>query len=134
MFIGVTVKTVESEMPLQVAVIVVVPAANEVANPIEPAVLTIVAIDCDDEVQLATFVNIRVVLSENVPVAMNCCVAPRAMFGLAGVTVMEESVAEVTLRVAELDIMLPDEAVIVVLPVATAVANPVLSIVATAVV
>jgi hypothetical protein len=56
------------------------------------------------------------------------------MFGLAGVTVMEESVAEVTLRVAELDIMLPDEAVIVVLPVATAVANPVLSIVATAVV
>jgi hypothetical protein len=34
-----------------------------------------------------------VVLSEYVPVAVNCCVAPKAILGLAGVTSIEVSVA-----------------------------------------
>jgi hypothetical protein len=35
------------------------------------------------------------VLSEYVPVAVNCCVEPKAIPGLAGVTSIEDSVAPV---------------------------------------
>ena len=81
-------------MPLQVALIVVVPVASEVTSSLEPAVLLIVATDCDDELQLTKVVSTCVVLSENVPVAVNCSVVPGAMLGFAGVTAIERSVAE----------------------------------------
>jgi len=39
--------------------------------------LPIVAMDCDDELQLTKVVSTCVALSENVPMAVNCSVAPR---------------------------------------------------------
>jgi len=53
------------------------------------------------------------------------------MVGLAGVTVMEDRVAEVTVRVVSPEI-LPEVAMMVVLPGVTAVARPLLLMVATA--
>ena len=56
------------------------------------------------------------------PVAENCPVAPGAIDGLVGLTVMDTS-ATVTVRTVELE-KIPDLAAIVVVPVATAVASP----------
>jgi hypothetical protein len=56
-------------------------------------------------------------------VAVNCCVVLFAIEGLIGVTAIDVSVAAVTVRVVDPDI-LPDVALIVVEPVATGVANP----------
>ncbi len=61
--------------------------------------------------------------SENVPVAANCLVVPTALVELKGVTEIETSAAGIT--VSEVDpVMLPDVAVIVVDPVETDVARP----------
>ena len=54
---------------------------------------------------------------------MSCWVVPDAMLGLVGVTAMDTSVAEVTVRVVDPE-MIPDAAVIVVEPAATEVAIP----------
>ena len=54
---------------------------------------------------------------------MNCCFVPFAMLGLVGVTPMDTSVAGVTVSVMVAEI-LPDVAVIVVVPVDTEVASP----------
>ena len=61
--------------------------------------------------------------------AANCFVFPTGMLGLAGVTVMEDRVAEVTVRSVFPEI-LPEIAVIVVVPAAPAVARPLLLTVA----
>jgi hypothetical protein len=42
-----------------------------------------------------------VLLSVNVPVAVNCCVTPSAMLGIAGVTAMDTNVAGVMVTVVE---------------------------------
>lgn len=63
-------------------------------------------------------------LSENVPVAVNCSVVPVTMVGLAGVTAMDTSVADVTVRVAE-PVTLPETAVILTVPGAAVVTSPV---------
>jgi hypothetical protein len=120
---GVTVRAVEPEMPPEVAVIVAVPTATGVALPLETAASLIAATDVADELQVTEAVRSCVVLSENVPVAVNCWVVPRAMLGLVGVTAMETRVADVTDRVVEPE-TLPDAAVIVAVPAATAVAFP----------
>jgi hypothetical protein len=52
--------------------IVVVPVPTEVAMPLLPAALLMVATDVTDELQVADMVRSCVVLSENVPVALNC--------------------------------------------------------------
>ena len=65
---GVTVSVVDPDMPPDVAVIVVEPAATEIANPI----LLIVATAGMAELQVAAVVRSCVVLSEYVPVAVNC--------------------------------------------------------------
>ena len=62
--------------------------------------------------------------------AVNCWMAPAGMLGLAGVTDMEERVAEVAVRVV-LPEIIPELAVMVALPAATAVARPVLLTIAT---
>ena len=67
--------------------------------------------------------------------AVNCCVTPPAMLGLAGVTVMEDMVPEVpvpepTVRVA-VPWIPPNMAVMVAVPDAMPVANPLLLTVAT---
>ena len=61
------------------------------------------------------------------PMAMNCWMAPT---GMAGIGVMEDRVAEVTVRVV-LPEILPEVAVMVAAPTAPAVARPVLLTVAT---
>ena len=69
------------------------------------------------------------------PVAVNCWVIPEGMvgmLGLAGVTDMEERVAEVTVKVVLPEIF-PEVAVMVTLPAAMAVARPLLLTIATAV-
>lgn len=112
---GVTVRVVEPETLPDVAVIVVEPAATEVAIPLEPVALLIEAAPVLEELQLTDAVISCVVLSENVPVAVNCCVVPFAMLGLVGVTVMATSCAAVTVRRVEPD-TLPAFAEIVALP------------------
>ncbi len=62
-------------------------------------------------------------LSEKIPVAVNCLVVPAAILGLAGVTATDTSVAEVTVRLVEPE-MLPEAAVMVVLPTAADEAFP----------
>jgi len=67
-----------------------------------------------------------------VPVAVNCWVIPTGilgMLGLAGATEIEDRGAEFTVRLA-LPEILPEVAVMAVLPAATAVARPLLSTVA----
>lgn len=55
--------------------------------------------------------------------AMSCAVNPTAIPGLTGVTAMETKVAFLTISVVVAE-MLPDVAVIVLLPAATEVASP----------
>jgi hypothetical protein len=106
-----------------VAVIVVEPAATDAAKPLDPTALLIVAAPAIDELHVTAAVKSCVVLSEYVPMAVNCWVVPNAMLGPVGVTVRDTSVAEVTVRVVDPEI-LPDVAVIVVEPAATEVARP----------
>ena len=69
---GVTVRVVDPVVLPDVAVIVAVPAATEMTMPFEPAVLLIDATLVLEEFQVTVDVKSCVVLSENVPVAMNC--------------------------------------------------------------
>jgi hypothetical protein len=119
----VTVSVVDPDLPPDIALIVVEPAVAEVASPLDPAELLMAATAAVDEYQVTAVVRSCVVLSENVPVALNCCVVPLTMLGLVGVTAMDTSVAEVTVIVADPD-MFPDVAVIVVEPTAAEVARP----------
>ena len=63
--------------------------------------------------------------------AVNCCVAPKSMTGLGGVIAIDVSVTIVNCAVLEVTPL--KLAVIVVVPAATDVANPVVLIAATAV-
>jgi hypothetical protein len=119
----VTFSVVVPETVPRVAVIVVEPSATDVASPLEPAVLLIVAKDPVEELHVTDSVIFCVVLSEYVPVAVNCFVVPFAMLGLVGVTAIEDSVAFVTVRVVVPETG-PRVAVIVVGPTATDVASP----------
>ena len=90
---GVTVRVVDAEMFLNAAVIVVEPTAREMACPWEPAVLLIDATPVLEELQVVCAVRSCVVLSENVPMAVNCWVEPLAIPGLAGVIAIDASLA-----------------------------------------
>ena len=61
---GVTVSVVEPEIFPDLAVIVVVPAAFEVAFPFNPAALLMVATDLTEELQVTDVVRFCVLLSE----------------------------------------------------------------------
>jgi len=65
--------------------------------------------------------------SVNVPVAMNCCVVPDPMDGPGGFTVIETSVALLTVRVVEA-VIEPDVAEMLELPVAMQVVKPALPV------
>src|SRR5579859_217972 len=112
------------------AVICVVPAATPVARP----VAEIVAVAGVPEFQVTVADMSDEVPSLNVPVAVNCCVAPTfKCAGVAGVTAIE--VREKTVSVtAGVDVTPACDAVICVVPAATPVARPVAEIVAVAVV
>ena len=126
---AVTVSKVEPLMDDDVAVIVEVPTPAPVARPEAPMVAVVVV--PDDQATLD--VRFCVEPSLNVPVAVNCCVAPLAIDGFAGVTAIDCSVAAVTVRVVE-PLIAPDVALIVEFPTAAPVARPVVLIVAVAVV
>jgi len=120
-----TVRVVFPEIVPEVAVMVAEPTVTAV---VRPPVLT-VATAVFDEVQVTEMVISRVVPSENVPVAVNCWVAPTDRLGLDGVTAMDDRVAEFTVRVVFPEIV-PEVAVMVVTPVVRAVARPLLLTVA----
>src|SRR5216684_62412 len=122
---GVTVSSVEPVMLPLVAEIVEVPTPTAVASPVLLIVATVPVAEAHTALP-----STCVELSLNVPVAVNCCVAPLPIDGFAGVTAMEVSVAAVTVSSVE-PVMLPLVAEIVEVPTPTAVANPVLLIVAT---
>jgi hypothetical protein len=124
---GVTVRVVEPEMFPEVAVIVVAPAATAVAS---PAVLIVAAAGVL-EFHVALEVRFSVVPLLSVPVAVNCRVSPVASEELAGVTAMDTKVAAVAVSPVD-PWMLPEVAVMVVVPGATAVASPAALIVAAA--
>jgi hypothetical protein len=119
---AVTVNIVDPDMLPDIAMIVAEPAAAPVANPFEPAALLIVAAAVS-ELHVAAAVKSCVVLSEKVPVALNCWVVPLAMLGFVGVTARDTSIAGFTVSVVD-PAMLPDAAEIVVDPAATDAANP----------
>ena len=68
----VTVNVVLPEISPDVAVIVVMPANSEVASPLKPAALLMVAIAGTEDVQVTDDVRFCVVASVNIPVAINC--------------------------------------------------------------
>jgi hypothetical protein len=114
--------TIKGALPLtapSVAEMVVVPMFNPVASP-----LTVIeAMLVTDDLQVTTPVTSCTLLSEKVPVAVNCCAIPSGMLPFPGVTAIEVRTAEVTVRVVDPEIA-PSVAEMVVLPVATALASP----------
>jgi len=124
---GVTVSVVLPDIFVagSMAVIEIEPVAADVAKPFEPAALLILATPVGDEPQVTDAVKFCVVLSEYVPVAVNCFVVPSGILGLVGVTAMDTSVAGVTVNAVLPDMFVAGSmAVIVAEPVPAAVAKP----------
>jgi hypothetical protein len=107
------------EIVPEVVVMVAVPPATAVARPL----LSILATNVLDELQVTCVVTSWLVPSEYAPEAANCWVDPTCIFRLADVTDMEDRVAEVTVRVV-LPAIVPEVAVMIGVPAATAVARP----------
>jgi len=122
-----TVRAALPEILPWVAVMFAGPTATAVARPLPLTVAT----DVFDELQVTCVVISSVVPSEYVPMAVNRWLAPAGMLGATGVTPMEDKVAAVTVRVV-LTEMVPWVAVMVAAPTVTAVARPLLLIVASA--
>jgi len=100
------------------------PAAAPVATPVfRPTVAVLVS----DEVQFTDAVRFWVLLSVYIPVAVNACVRPLAMEGLAGVTAMETKAAAVTVSCAVPDLLVLGSVAVMVTgpPAAAPVATPV---------
>ena len=125
----VTLRVVEPEVRPELAVIVVVPAAREVALP----ATSIAATELLEEVQATADVRSCVLLSVKVPMAVNCWDVPLAMLELVGVTATDRSVAVVTVRVV-VPVLPPVVALMVVEPAARAEAIPAAFMVAVVVV
>src|SRR5271167_2312160 len=126
---AVTVSKVEPLMDDDVAVIVEVPTPAPLASPAALIAAAVVVA----ELHVTVPVKFCVVPSLNVPVAMNCCVAPLVIEGFAGVTAIDCSVAAVTVRTVA-PLIAPDVALIVEVPTPAPVARPAVVIVAVAVV
>ena len=119
----VTVKGVDPLIVPEVAVMFAVPSPTLLANPCVGETLLIVATDGVSELHCAVSVIFCVLPSVNVPVAVNCCVVPTEMTGIAGVTAIETRTAGETVNVVE-PLTVPEVAVTVVLPKATLLASP----------
>ena len=115
---------------LRAALMVADPEATPVASPEE----LIVATEAFEDVHVTEDVTSPVVPSVYVAVAWNCCVEPAAKLVLAGVTAIDDTVAdaEPTVRVA-FPLTPLSVAVMVAEPAATPVASPAELMVATAV-
>jgi hypothetical protein len=81
------------------AVTFVVPTARAVASPFDPAALLRVATDVLDEFQVDQVVRFCVVLSTNVPLALNCTFNPWGTFTVAGATAIDCTGDEVSVAV-----------------------------------
>lgn len=114
-----TVNPVEPLTVLKVAVIVELPGATLVTSP----VLLIVATAGVEELHNTDPVMSCVLLSLNVPVAVNCDVVPVDIDPFAGVTASDTRPALVTVRDA-VPLMEPDATVIVEVPAPRLLANP----------
>jgi hypothetical protein len=110
-----------------VAVIVAWPVATPVTTPALFTLATLLAFD----VHVTLVVISRVVLSENVPVAVNCSVWPAVKIVLGTLIAIDDSVALVTIMLVE-PLSPPELAVMVAVPLATAVAKPLAEMVAIA--
>jgi len=103
----------------EVAVIVTEPRLRPVPSP-----LTVIdTIELSVELQVTELVMSCFVLSEKVPVAVNCCTVPSGMETLTGVTTIETRKALVTVSDAVPE-TLPEVAEMIVVPAASAFANP----------
>ena len=80
----VTASEVDPDILPDVAVIVVEPAATDVALPLEPAALLMAATVVDDDFQVTDVVRFCVELSEYVPVAVNCFDVPAQCLDWSG--------------------------------------------------
>jgi len=96
---------------------VVEPVAKALANPVALIEATVPF----EELQVTELVRSWDDPSLNLPLAVNCCVAPTGIEGLLGLTVIELRL--ITVRVI-MPVIGPDVACIVVVPTASAVANP----------
>ena len=123
--VTVSVAVPDLPVPISVAVIVVMPTADETANPLEPAALLTVATEISEDVHVTDDVRSCVVRSEYVPVAVNGCFVPRAILRLTGVTATDTNFAAVTVSFAvPVFPVAGSEAVIAVMPAAEEAANP----------
>ena len=114
-----TVKTVDPVTNAEVALMVADPVPMLVASP----TLLMLAVETVSEAHVAVELRSCVLPSLNVPVAINCCVVPKAMKGFAGVTAIDCRTAAVTLIVV-LPLIVPEVAIICAEPVPTLNANP----------
>lgn len=111
---AVTVRFVVPVTDPEVALIVVGPALKAVDTPVEAILAKFGA----EELQLTVVVRFCCVPSLKVPVAVNCCVAPVTMVGLAGLTEIDRRVAEFTVTCVD-PLIEPEVAVIVAGPAPT---------------
>jgi hypothetical protein len=123
-----TVRLVEPLTVPKAAAMVVVPVATLVATP----VLAIVAAAGLEELHTTDPEISCMLVSLNVPVAVNCLVVCAGIVEFAGATVSDTRLAPVTVKVA-VPLTDPEAAVIVVVPVCRPAASPVESTVATVV-
>jgi hypothetical protein len=121
-----TLRLVEPLTEPKAAVIDVEPTPVPV---IRPPTVTVATAEFD-ELQLTELVRLTVLPFVYVPVAVNCWLVPLVIEVFEGVTAMETKAGGFTVRVA-VPVTPPDVALIVVLPVATVVARPVVPTVAT---
>ncbi len=105
--------------PGKAATISVEPAETGVTTPV---LLLIVATDGLEELQVTWVVISWLVPSENAPMATNCWMVSTCKDGTID---REDKVAEVTVRIVLAEI-LPEAAVMVVVPAATPIARPLL--------
>ncbi len=98
---GVTVSEVVFEYMLpKAAKTVEVPAARQVARPLDPAAVLIAATAVTDDIQVTDVVRSCVVPSLYSPVATNCLVVVLALIGLKGVTEIDKSLTGFTVTIA----------------------------------
>jgi hypothetical protein len=116
---AVTVSTVDPLTVPDVALTVAVPVPTLCPSP----ALLIVAVVGVSEDHVAVLVRSCVLPSVNVPVAVNCCVVPNAIDGVAGVTANDISVAAVTVSVVD-PLTPPTLAVMFALPTPAPLATP----------
>jgi len=110
-----TVRTAEPLTPPELAPMVLVPAALQLARPATLGALAMVATGAEVELQWLFSVMSCVLASLNVPVATNACVLPAFAVTVAGVTASDTSVPVPTVNVV-LPVTPDEEAEIVTVP------------------